>query len=277
MDVMCIGVLVFGILELELSFDQQCDVVDCLFVVFLVIMIYWYCFIYEGQCIDCNSDELIIGGYFFVLFYGKKFSELYVKVMNVLLIFYVEYEFNVFIFIVWVCVLILFDFYFCVIGVIGLLCGLLYGGVNEVVMELIECFFLLQEVIVELLKMFECKDKIMGFGYVIYKDFDLCNEVIKGWLKQFVDEVGDKVLFVVFEVIDKIMWEQKKLFFNVDFYYVLVYYFMGILIKLFMLIFVCLWISGWIVYVFEQCVNNCIICLSVEYIGVEQCVFVLLE
>lgn len=65
-------------------------------------------------------------------------SELFKKVMYCLLILYVEYEFNVFIFVVRVCVLILLDIYFCVIGVIGMLCGFLYGGVNEVVMVMIE-------------------------------------------------------------------------------------------------------------------------------------------
>lgn len=99
--------------------------------------------------------------------------------MYVLLIFYVEYEFNVFIFIVCVCVLILFDMYFCVMGVIGLFCGLFYGGVNEVVMEMIEGFIFVDDVEEKMMGMFECKEKIMGFGYVIYLDFDLCNEIIK--------------------------------------------------------------------------------------------------
>jgi 2-methylcitrate synthase len=101
--------------------------------------------------------------------------------------------------------------------------------------------------------------------------------VIKGWSKLLAEEVDDKVLFPVSEAIDKVMWEQKKLFPNADFYHASAYHFMGIPTKLFTPIFVCSRLTGWAAHVFEQRANNRIIRPSAEYIGVEQRKFVPIE
>src|SRR3989344_2178860 len=68
----------------------------------------------------------------------------------------------------------------------------------------------------------------------------------------------------------KVMWEQKKLFPNADFYHASAYNFMGIPTKLFTPIFVCSRLTGWAAHVFEQRANNRIIRPSAEFIGVEQ-------
>ncbi|MNY52719.1 2-methylcitrate synthase [compost metagenome] len=113
------------------------------------------------------------------------------------------------------------------------------------------------------------KDKIMGFGHAIYSVSDPRNEVIKVWSKQLADEVGDTVIFPVSVAIDNVMWEQKKLFPNADFYHASAYRFMGIPTKLFTPIFVCSRVTGWASHVFEQRANNRIIRPSAEYTGVE--------
>lgn len=56
--------------------------------------------------------------------------------MYISLVLYVEYEFNVFIFISRVIAGIGFDMYFAIIGAIGVLRGLKYGGANEVSLEI---------------------------------------------------------------------------------------------------------------------------------------------
>ncbi|MNF05662.1 2-methylcitrate synthase [compost metagenome] len=77
------------------------------------------------------------------------------------------------------------------------------------------------------------------------------------------------MLFPVSEAIDKVMWEQKKLFPNADFYHASAYNFMDIPTKLFTPIFVCSRVTGWAAHVFEQRANNRIIRPSAEYIGVK--------
>ena len=144
-------------------------------------------------------------------------------------------------------------------------------------MEMIERFLSAEDAVDGTLAMLARKDKIMGFGHAIYKDCDPRNEVIKGWSKLLAEEVDDKVLFPVSEAIDKVMWEQKKLFPNADFYHASAYHFMGIPTKLFTPIFVCSRLTGWAAHVFEQRANNRIIRPSAEYIGVEQRKFVPIE
>ncbi|MRA52807.1 citrate/2-methylcitrate synthase, partial [Escherichia coli] len=100
----------------------------------------------------------------------------------------------------------------CVTGAIGSLRGPLHGGANEAAMEMIEKFASAEDATAGTLAMLARKDKIMGFGHAIYRESDPRNEVIKAWSKKLADEVGDTVLFPVSEAIDKVMWEQKKLF-----------------------------------------------------------------
>ncbi|KPW17249.1 Citrate synthase [Pseudomonas cannabina pv. alisalensis] len=277
MDVMRTGASMLGTLEPELSFDQQRDATDRLLAAFPAIMCYWYRFSHDSKRIDCTTDEDSIGGHFLHLLLDKPPSELHRKVMDVSLILYAEHEFNASTFTARVCASTLSDLFSCVTAAIGTLRGPLHGGANEAAMEMIQRFASADEATQGTLGMLERKEKIMGFGHAIYKESDPRNEVIKGWSKKLADEVGDSVLFPVSEAIDKVMWEQKKLFPNADFYHASAYHFMGIPTKLFTPIFVCSRLTGWAAHVFEQRANNRIIRPSAEYIGVEQRRFVPIE
>ncbi|WP_323158539.1 bifunctional 2-methylcitrate synthase/citrate synthase [Pseudomonas viridiflava] len=277
MDVMRTGASMLGTLEPERSFEQQRDSTDRLLAAFPAIMCYWYRFSHEGKRIDCITNEDSIGGHFLHLLLDKTPSELHRKVMDVSLILYAEHEFNASTFTARVCASTLSDLYSCITAAIGTLRGPLHGGANEAAMEMIQRFGSAEEATQGTLGMLERKEKIMGFGHAIYKESDPRNEVIKGWSKKLADEVGDTVLFPVSEAIDKVMWEQKKLFPNADFYHASAYHFMGIPTKLFTPIFVCSRLTGWAAHVFEQRSNNRIIRPSAEYTGVEQRSFVPIE
>ena len=115
--------------------------------------------------------------------------------------------------------------------------------------------------------MLERKDKIMGFGHAIYSTSDPRNAIIKGWSEKLAKEAGDKVLFPVSVAVEKVMWDEKKLFANADFFHASAYHLMGIPTKLFTPIFVCSRVSGWTAHVMEQRSNNRIIRPSADYIG----------
>ena len=115
--------------------------------------------------------------------------------------------------------------------------------------------------------MLERKDKIMGFGHAIYSESDPRNVVIKGWAEKLADDVGDDVLYPVSVRCEAVMWREKKLFCNADFFHASAYHFMGIPTKLFTPIFVCSRLTGWAAHVFEQRANNRIIRPSAEYTG----------
>jgi 2-methylcitrate synthase len=85
--------------------------------------------------------------------------------------------------------------------------------------------------------------------------------------KVLADEVGDTRLYVISEAIEKVMWDEKKLFANADFFAASVYHFIGIPTYLFTPIFVCSRITGWGAHIMEQRSNNKLIRPAAEYVG----------
>ena len=100
------------------------------------------------------------------------------------------------------------------------------------------------------------------------------SDVIKAWSKQLSEAAGDEVLYPVSERIEQIMWREKKLFPNLDFYSASVYHFLGIPTEMFTPIFVLSRVTGWAAHVFEQRSNNRLIRPGADYIGPDQQEFV---
>ncbi len=269
MDVMRTGCSMLGNLETEQDFSEQSDVADRLLAVFPSIINYWYRFSHDGVRIHEATDDDSIAGHFLHTLLGEAPSALHEQVMNVSLILYAEHEFNASTFTARVCASTLSDMHSCITGAIGSLRGPLHGGANEAAMELIEKFASVGEAIEGLKGMLERKEKIMGFGHAIYSTSDPRNGIIKKWSEKLAESVGDTVLYPVSCAVETLMWDEKKLFPNADFFHASAYHFMGIPTKLFTPIFVCSRLTGWAAHVMEQRGNNRIIRPSAGYIGPE--------
>ncbi len=269
MDVLRTGCSMLGNLETETDFAEQNDKTDRMLALFPAIINYWYRFSHDNVRIETDTDDETIGGHFLHLLKGEKPNELHEKVMNVSLILYAEHEFNASTFTARVCASTLSDIHSCITGAIGSLRGPLHGGANEAAMDMIEGFSSADEAETEMMAMLARKDKIMGFGHAIYSESDPRNVVIKGWSEKLAADVGDEVLYPVSVRVEEVMWREKKLFANADFFHASAYHFMGIPTKLFTPIFVCSRLTGWAAHVFEQRANNRIIRPSAEYIGEE--------
>lgn len=269
MDVLRTGCSMLGNLETEMSFEEENDQADRMLAVFPSIINYWYRFTHDNVRIETETDDATIGGHFLHLLKGEKPNELHTKVMNVSLILYAEHEFNASTFTARVCASTLSDIHSCITGAIGSLRGPLHGGANEAAMDMIEGFTSPDQAESEMMAMLARKDKIMGFGHAIYSESDPRNVVIKGWAEKLAADVGDEVLYPVSVRCEEVMWREKKLFCNADFFHASAYHFMGIPTKLFTPIFVCSRLTGWAAHVFEQRANNRIIRPSAEYTGEE--------
>ena len=277
MDVMRTGCSMLGCLETEESFSEEDDKIDRMLALFPSIISYWYRYSHDKVRIDTVTDDDTIGAHFLRLLHDKKPSDLYTKVMNVSLILYAEHEFNASTFAARVCASTLSDLHSCITAAIGTLRGPLHGGANEAAMDLIQKFKSPDDAEKELLGMLQRKEKIMGFGHAVYKESDPRNNVIKNWSKKLSYEVNDKLLYPVSERCEEVMWREKKLFCNADFFHASAYHFMGIPTKLFTPIFVMSRISGWAAHVKEQRKNNRIIRPSADYTGPENQTFVKIE
>ena len=269
MDVMRTGVSMLGNLETEKSFDEQQDVADRILATLPAIICYWYRYSHDGVRIEENTDDDSIGAQFLHLLRGEKPNELHEQVMNVSLILYAEHEFNASTFTARVCASTLSDMHSCITGAIGSLRGPLHGGANEAAMEMIENWTSPEEAEREMLGKLERKEKIMGFGHAIYKDNDPRNGIIKVWSERLAKDVGDMVLYPVSVRCEEVMWREKKLFCNADFFHASAYHFMDIATKLFTPIFVMSRVTGWAAHVMEQRADNRIIRPSADYTGYE--------
>ncbi|KUE79072.1 citrate synthase/methylcitrate synthase [Aeromonas schubertii] len=267
MDVLRTGCSMLGDLEPEDGFEHEHEVADRLLAAFPGILLYWYKFSHEGVRIALDTDEECIGGHFLALLHQRAPSELARRVMHVSLILYAEHEFNASTFAARVCASTLSDMFSCVTAAIGTLRGPLHGGANEAAMALIETWQDEAQARRELLAKLAAKEKIMGFGHAVYRTSDPRNVIIKGWSEKLGQAAEDDRLYRVSCEAEKVMWEEKELFPNADFFHASTYHYLGIPTKLFTPIFVCSRVTGWCAHIMEQRENNRIIRPSADYVG----------
>ncbi len=267
MDVMRTGVSFLGNIEPEGDFSNQEDVADRLLACLPSMLLYWHRFHADGVRIDTATDDDSISGHFLHMLHDKAPPELHRKSLDTTLILYAEHEFNASTFAGRVITGTLSDMHSAVSGAIGALRGPLHGGANEAAMELISKFDTPEAATAGVHEMLANKDLIMGFGHRVYTTSDPRNTVNKAMSKKLADDVGNTVLYPVSEAIETVMWEEKKLFANADFFAASVYHFMGVPTYLFTPIFVCSRITGWAAHIMEQRANNKLIRPAADYIG----------
>jgi len=267
MDVQRTGVSFLGNIEPEGDFSNQGDTADRLLAILPSILVYWHRFHTDGKRIDTMTDDNSVAGHFLHMLHDEPASELHRKCLDTTLILYAEHEFNASTFTGRVITGTLSDMHSAVTGAIGALRGPLHGGANEAAMELIQKFSTPEEAAAGVRGMLERKELIMGFGHRVYTTSDPRNAVNKRMSKTLAEENGDMTLYAVSEAIEKVMWDEKKLFANADFFAASVYHFMGIPTYLFTPIFVCSRITGWAAHVIEQRANNKLIRPAADYIG----------
>ena len=277
MDVLRTGVSFLGNIQPEGDFSNQSDVADKLLACLPSMLIYWHRYHTDGVRINTETDDDSIAGHFLHMLHDKAPSELHRRSLDTTLILYAEHEFNASTFAARVITGTLSDMHSAVTGAIGALRGPLHGGANEAAMALIQTFDTPEKATAGVLGMLERKDKIMGFGHRVYTTSDPRNSVNKKMSKVLSDEAGDTQLYVVSEAVEKVMWDEKKLFANADFFAASVYHFMGIPTYLFTPIFVCSRITGWAAHIMEQRADNKLIRPAADYIGPELQTWVAIE
>jgi 2-methylcitrate synthase len=245
MDVLRTGVSFLGNVEPEGDFCNQSKVADRLLACLPSMLLYWHRFHADGVRINTETDDDSISAHVLHMLHDETPKELHRKCLDTTLILYAEHEFNASTFAGRVITGTLSDMHSAVTGAIGALRGSLHGGANEAAMELISQYSNPEEATEGVRKKLAEKALIMGFGHRVYTTSDPRNTVNKRMSKELAGDVGNTTLYPISEAIEKLMWDEKKLFANADFFAASVYHFMGIPTYLFTPIFVCSRITGW--------------------------------
>ena len=224
----------------------------------------------KGLDFVAPDKNLSISENFFQMCFGKVPQKEVVKAFDVSLILYAEHSFNASTFTSRVVASTESDIYSATVAGIGALKGPLHGGANEQVMHMMLEIADPAKAEKWMLDSLAAKRKVMGFGHRVYKKGDSRVPTMKKYAQIMANVKNEPKWMQMYESLEKVMVEKKRIYPNLDFPAGPAYYMMGFEIDFFTPIFVMARTTGWSAHIIEQAANNRIIRPLSEYIGAPQ-------
>jgi citrate synthase len=212
-------------------------------------------------------SDLNTAANFLYMFTGKEPDAQAARLLDAALVLHADHGMNASTFAAIVTAATLADMYGAVTSAIATLKGPLHGGANEgVISNLIEIGDMekIEGWVAEKLAKHE---KIMGFGHAVYKTNDPRASDLKKIAKQAGQRAGSTKWVDMTERMERAVWDQRKLYANVDLYSASVYYTLGIPPAYFTPVFAMSRIAGWCAHLIEQYANNKLIRPGEHYVG----------
>jgi citrate synthase len=143
------------------------------------------------------------------------------------------------------------DPYSAVAAGVGALYGPLHGGANEAVLRMLHRIGSKDNIPDFVRGVKEGKEKLMGFGHRVYKNYDPRAKIIKQATDDVFEVTGVNPLLAIAVELERIALEDeyfisRKLYPNVDFYSGLIYEALGLPVSMFPVMFAIPRTSGWI-------------------------------
>lgn len=221
----------------------------------------------KGKIPVAPRRDLSHAANFLYMLTGMEPHPLHVKALDAYLILLADHGLNASTFAARVTISTLSDLYSALTAAIGTLKGDLHGSANQRAMEMFLEIGELSRVEPYVMNLLSQKKKVMGFGHRIYKNQDPRAAEFKQIARSVCKGTSFEVLYRISEKLEKIMWREKKIPCNVDFYSASVLYVLGIPIDLFTTIFAASRVAGWTAQVLEQLADNRLIRPEADYVG----------
>lgn len=190
---------------------------------------------------------------------GQQPSEKQVRAMDVSLILYAEHEFNASTFSARCVVSTLADLHSGIVAGIGALKGPLHGGANEAALGVLNEVGSADRAEAWIREALAKKRKIMGFGHRVYKDGDPRAVYLKKLTSAVAKETGHEDMERMADIIEQIVWTEKRIPPNVDWPCARLYHYFGLPAELYTPLFVVARIAGWSAHIVEQLDHNRIV------------------
>ena len=223
----------------------------------------------KGKSIISPSKNLSFSENFFKMMFNKVPDKEIVRAFDISLILYAEHSFNVSTFTARTITSSLSDLHGAITGAIASLKGPLHGGANEAVMHMMKEIGRPEKAKAWIENALDKKKVVMGFGHRVYRTGDSRVPTMKHYMFKVAKLLKKEKYTRMYEILEKVMIDKKKIHPNVDFPCGPTYYRMGIDIDFYTPIFVMSRITGWSAHIMEQHASNKLIRPLSKYRGAE--------